>query len=153
MDHAEALIEGLEQIKRGELNASEYYAVARDSAEHHNRSDMASAYRTIGGMHAQLSLQVEGRKETLQKEAGEGILGEMLENMMEAFRFFVADLPAFFFEKETEPTPDMLIDLERDLLEKYRKLVDAADPKTMEILRKAIDAGESNIRTLEEFRG
>lgn len=153
MNHAEPLVDGLEQIRKGELHASEYYAVAHTSAEKHGRPDMAVTYKSIGAVHASFALQIEGRKEELEKEAGEGIFGEMFENVKEAVRAFVADLPVLFLEKETEPTPTMLIGLERDLATKYSELVGAADEKTADILNRAIEAGQRHIQELETFGG
>lgn len=149
MNHDNPLIRGLEHVRKGELHASEYYAVARNTAEKNKRHDVAEIYKIIGGVHAELALQVEGRKEELEKAAGEGIFGEMFENVKEAFRSFVADLPVLFVEKETVPTPNMLAELERELAGKYGTLLEAADEKTGSILSRAIEASHRHIQLLQ----
>ena len=138
----EQLIEGLQNLKRGEIKAGEYYRAAAAQARERKEPEMEEAYLSIRSIHGQFALHFQHRREELEKE---GLIGDTVHAFVDALRSFVRDMPVLFFENETPMTPDSLIKLENDLIKQYEKLLEVADEKTSEILQDAIRASKNII--------
>lgn len=153
MSKAHTVIHGLDELKKAEHKTAEYYNSAATTADQHSLADHAIVYRYIKAAHDSLALQIEGRKEELEKEDGESLVEELLENVVDALRAFVADLPTLFVQRETEPTPAVLKGLEHELIGQYQKLVDHADQATKELLNSAIASSKEHVDALEQMYG
>ena len=145
-------IHGLEQLKDAEQKTAIYYQSAATAAAEHNQEDHIAVFRSINEAHSEIALQLEARKEQLEKDAGEGLAAEILENVVDALKAFVADLPTFFLQRETEPTPRVLAGFEQELIEQYQQLGKHADEETKRLLDMACESSRKHIATLAALK-
>lgn len=153
MSKAHTVIHGLDQLKQAEYKTAEYYNGAAAAASKQGLADHAIVYQTIKQAHDALALRLEGRKQELEKEVGEGLVEELVENVVDALKAFVADLPTLFFQKETDASPAVLLSLEQELLGQYQNLHKHADDTTRQILDLAIEASKNHANDLEAMHG
>ena len=86
MKEHQQIIDGLERLKRDEIHAGEYYLSAAREAEHRGEEGRQKTYLTIRKVHGELALMFDHRRETLEKEDGEGILGDAIHAFVDAMR-------------------------------------------------------------------
>lgn len=149
MNKVQSTIHGLDQLKQAEYKTARYYLSAATAASEHDQQEKADTYLDLQKSHGAVAVDLEGRKEALEKANGEGLIEELFENVVDALKAFVADLPTLFVQAETNPSPKILIGLENELIGKYRKLNEIADEETRGILESVISVCERHIEQLE----
>ncbi|MCB0713908.1 MAG: hypothetical protein KDD67_16400 [Ignavibacteriae bacterium] len=152
MREHQQIIEALEQLKRDEIHAAEYYLSAAREAGERNESEQEETYMAIRKVHGELALMFDHRREALEREDGEGILGDTLHAFIDAIRSLV-NMPVLFFEGETEMSAKNFVELENGLANRYRQLIERADSETADLLRRAIEGNEKSVEHLQVFVG
>lgn len=143
------LIDGLERAIEMERSAMQIYQSAR------RRADDAQIARleTIEQSHLAQMQRMETEKERIEKEEGEGILGDALESIGKAFTELLAGIPVSLIEDATVPTVKTLLRLEEELLGAYQRMLLVADPHTRVLIEGAITAGREHVAELERIEG
>ncbi|MGE3802326.1 MAG: hypothetical protein AB7H80_15025, partial [Candidatus Kapaibacterium sp.] len=81
-------------------------------------------------------------------------IGDTLHAFVDAIRSLV-NMPVLFFEGETEMSAKNFVELEHDLANRYRQLMEMADSEseTADLLRSAIEGNEKSVQLLQAFVG
>ena len=147
MSTTKELIDGLEQAIEMERSAMQIYQSGRREAS----DSVALRLQQIEQAHLTQKQRLTAEKERLQDADGEGLLGDALESIGEAFSGLVAGIPVSMIEDSTVPTVATLTRIEENLLGHYHNLLLRADPQSRVLLEGAITACREHIQELEQI--
>lgn len=148
MNKLDPVIDALHNAIEMEKSLKDYY---KHASHHAKDSHLADRLRGMEDLHLTFASRVEARREALQKEAGEGLIANALEKIGEAIHDTIAGLPVGLIRTETDPTVEMLVRHEEELLRLYEGLRDGLDPETTTLLDAAAENCRENIRELQQI--
>lgn len=141
----EAMIDGLKQAVDMEKTLQDYYKQAERAAAN---SAAAAMMDTMEERHLSLAGRIGRRLEELERQGGEGGLGDTLQAIGRAISDTVAGLPVGLIRTETKPSIDFLLHSEQQLLLHYEGLLGTADSETRALLEVAAMNTRENIERL-----
>lgn len=148
MNKLDPVIDALHDAIEMERALKDYYK----HASHHTKvHHLADRLHGMEDLHHTFASRVEARREALQKEAGEGLIANAIEKIGEAIHDTIAGLPVGLIRTETDPTVEMLVRHERELLALYEGLGDGLDPETTTLVNAAAENCRENIKELEQI--
>ena len=113
------VVDSVKEALRLERQLTDLYKSSGDRA---SDPHVTRSLHGIAERHASHAERLEGLRDRLEREAGEGIFGELMESLGEAISGMLATIPVMIVESETDATYDTLGRYEGTLIGYYEGL-------------------------------
>jgi len=142
------IIDGLVRAIELEKTVVAYYKEAHTKGR---TGEIARIMQRLEDSHFIILGRLKSRKEELEHQQGEGLLGNMLQSIGQAIVDTVAGLPVGAIHAETDPTISMLVRSEQELRAHYEHLLPLADPDTLSLIEAGIRNVDASLQHLQEL--
>jgi len=149
-NNLEKMIDGLDQAIKMEKTLQDYYKRAERASDD---PDVRAAMHMLEDRHLSIVGRMRRRVEELERENGEGALGDAFQALGRAISDAVAGLPVGFIRTETDPSVRFLLEHEEQLLKQYNELRGIVDADTAHLVDAAAGNVRENIERLQAMVG